>query len=380
MRAIISGGGTGGHIFPAVAIANVIKHHDADAQILFVGAEGKMEMQKVPQAGYKIVGLKIAGFQRKKLWKNVTLPLKMLQSSLKAKKIIKDFAPDIVIGVGGYASWATLKQAQNLNIPTLLQEQNSLAGKSNMMLAKKAEKICVAYDGTEKYFPKDKIVFTGNPVRKNIAYLHEKQAELKLQALKEFNLSSDKPTVLVTGGSLGAGTINKAVESNLQYFIDNNVQILWQTGKFYYAGIKERTASLFENNPKAGELIKINEFIFDMDKAYSVSDAVVARAGALSISELCLVGKPVILVPSPNVAEDHQTKNAMALVVKDAAVMVKDNELQQNFVKELDGIINNKDKSESLGKNILQLFIKDADERIFNEIEKIVNKQQNRVK
>ncbi|MBR1774053.1 MAG: undecaprenyldiphospho-muramoylpentapeptide beta-N-acetylglucosaminyltransferase [Bacteroidales bacterium] len=374
LRVIISGGGTGGHIFPAVAIANVIKQHDANAKILFVGAEGRMEMQKVPQAGYEIVGLKIAGFQRKKLWKNITLPFKMLSSSFKAKKILKDFAPDVVIGVGGYASWATLKQAQFLNIPTLLQEQNSLAGKSNQILAKQAKRICVAYSGMEKYFPKDKIVFTGNPVRKNISLLREKTAQLREAAVKDFGLNPEKRTVLVTGGSLGAGTVNKAVENNLQYFIDNDIQLLWQTGKFYYAGIKERTASLFASNPKAKEIIKINEFIFDMDKAYSISDVVIARAGALTVSELCLVGKPVILVPSPNVAEDHQTKNAMALVNKNAAIMIRDNELQDEFAGTLNSLINDKEKMKQLGENILQLGVGDADERIFKEIEKIIKK------
>lgn len=374
LRVIISGGGTGGHIFPAVAIANVIKQHDANAKILFVGAEGRMEMQKVPQAGYEIVGLKIAGFQRKKLWKNITLPFKMLSSSLKAKKILKDFAPDVVIGVGGYASWATLKQAQSLNIPTLLQEQNSLAGKSNQILAKQAKRICVAYSGMEKYFPKDKIVFTGNPVRKNISLLREKTAQLREAAVKDFGLNPEKRTVLVTGGSLGAGTVNKAVENNLQYFIDNDIQLLWQTGKFYYAGIKERTASLFASNPKAKEIIKINEFIFYMDKAYSISDVVIARAGALTVSELCLVGKPVILVPSPNVAEDHQTKNAMALVNKNAAIMIRDNELQDEFAGTLNSLINDKEKMKQLGENILQLGVGDADERIFKEIEKIIKK------
>ncbi len=374
MRAIISGGGTGGHIFPAIAIANVIKAHDNTSEILFVGAESKMEMQKVPQAGYKIVGLKIAGFQRKKLWKNITLPYKMIACSLKAKSIIKDFKPDVVIGVGGYASWAILKQAQNLNIPTLLQEQNSLAGKSNQILAKKAKKICVAYDGMDKFFEKDKIVFTGNPIRKNITFLQDRMAELKSMAIKEFGLIADKKTILVTGGSLGAGTINKAIENHLQYFIDNDIQLLWQTGKFYYNGIIERTKSLLETSPKAKELIHINEFIFDMDKAYSVCDVIIARAGALSISELCLVGKPVILVPSPNVAEDHQTKNAMALVNKNAALMIKDCELQDKMTAALTDLLKDENKMTTLGKNILSLGVKDADERIFKEIKAIIDK------
>lgn len=372
MRVIISGGGTGGHIFPAVAIANVIKLHEKDSEILFVGAEGRMEMQKIPQAGYKIVGLNIAGFQRKQLWKNFSLPFKMLASSLKARRIIKDFAADIVVGVGGYASWATLKQAQKLSIPTLLQEQNSLAGKSNQILSKRATKICVAYDNMEKYFPKNKIVFTGNPVRKNIAQIAENTDELRKQAFEEFNLNPTKKTVLVTGGSLGARTINQSIEYSLQYFIDNEIQLIWQTGKFYYSGIMDRTKTLFENNAKAKELIRIHEFIFGMDKVYSIADVIISRAGALSISELCLVGKPTILVPSPNVAEDHQTKNAMALVEKNAAIMIKDSELQNEFVKTLDSIINDEQKMLMLGTNILSLGIKDADEKIYEQIKKII--------
>lgn len=374
MRAIISGGGTGGHIFPAIAIANKIKEQEPESDILFVGALGKMEMQKVPQAGYKIVGLPIAGFQRKKLWKNITLPLKMFVSSRKAKKIIKNFKPDIVIGVGGYASWATLKQAQSLGVPTLLQEQNSLAGKSNQILGTKAQKICVAYDGMDKFFQKDKIVFTGNPVRKNISHMQENRELLKQEAIKEFNLNATKRTILVTGGSLGAGTINRSIENALQYFIDNDIQLLWQTGKYYYNGIIERTKQLFATNNKAKELIHIHEFIFEMDKAYSICDVVVARAGALSISELCLVGKPVILVPSPNVAEDHQTKNAMAIVNHNAAIMIKDAELQDRLIPVVGNLIKDNERMQTLGNNILKLGIKDADQKIFQQIKTIVTK------
>lgn len=374
MRAIISGGGTGGHIFPAIAIANKIKEQEPESDILFVGALGKMEMQKVPQAGYKIVGLPIAGFQRKKLWKNITLPLKMFVSSRKAKKIIKNFKPDIVIGVGGYASWATLKQAQSLGVPTLLQEQNSLAGKSNQILGTKAQKICVAYDGMDKFFQKNKIVFTGNPVRKNISHMQENRELLKQEAIKEFNLNATKRTILVTGGSLGAGTINRSIENALQYFIDNDIQLLWQTGKYYYNGIIERTKQLFATNNKAKELIHIHEFIFEMDKAYSICDVVVARAGALSISELCLVGKPVILVPSPNVAEDHQTKNAMAIVNHNAAIMIKDAELQDRLIPVVGNLIKDNERMQTLGNNILKLGIKDADQKIFQQIKTIVTK------
>lgn len=370
MRAIISGGGTGGHIFPAVAIANCIKARYQDAEILFVGAEGKMEMQKVPQAGYKIIGLKIAGFQRKKLWKNISLPYKMLASRMKAKKVIKDFKPDIVVGVGGYASWATLKQAASLNIPTLLQEQNSFAGMSNKQLSTKAKTICVAYDNMQRFFDADKIVKTGNPIRKNISSIQENMHLHKAKAYSTFSLSEDKKTVLVIGGSLGARTINTAIENNLDFFIDNDIQLLWQTGKFYYNDILARTKDKLATTQN----IHIHEFIFDMEQAYSVADVVISRAGALSISELCCVGKPTILIPSPNVAEDHQTKNAMALVEKNAAIMVKDSQANEKLLLELKNLLADDEKQTTLGKNILSLAIFNADELIVNEIEKIVKK------
>lgn len=369
MKAIISGGGTGGHIFPAVAIANCIKKNHPDSEILFVGAENKMEMQKVPQAGYKIVGLKIAGFQRKKLYKNFSLPFKMIASACKARKILKQFNPDIVIGVGGYASWATLRQAQALNIPTLLQEQNSYAGMSNLKLSRKAKKICVAYDNMERFFDRQKIVKTGNPIRKTISSLQENKENLRSKALEKYSLSSDKKTVLVIGGSLGAGTINKTIEQNLDYFTSNNIQLLWQTGKYYYEGILQRIDKNYKDNPN----IKITEFITDMDLAYSLADIIVSRAGALSISELCCVAKPVILVPSPNVAEDHQTKNAMALVDKQAAIMIADSEMEQQFRQKLNSLIKDDDTMALLSKNILSLAIVDADERILSQIETIIS-------
>ncbi|MBQ9255060.1 MAG: undecaprenyldiphospho-muramoylpentapeptide beta-N-acetylglucosaminyltransferase [Bacteroidales bacterium] len=370
MRAIISGGGTGGHIFPAIAIANCIKSRYADAEILFVGAEGKMEMQKVPQAGYKIIGLKIAGFQRKKLWKNFSLPFKMLSASIKAKKIIKQFNPDIVIGVGGYASWATLKQASSMGIPTLLQEQNSFAGVSNKKLSKKAKTICVAYDNMESFFDKTKIVKTGNPVRKNIALIQSNIDNLRQEAINTFSLSKGKKTILVIGGSLGARTINNAIENNIDFFIENDIQLLWQTGKYYYEGIISRTKDKIKNTNN----IHIQEFIFDMDKAYSVADIIISRAGALSISELCCVGKPTILVPSPNVAEDHQTKNAMALVEKNAAIMVEDSKMNEQIITTLKDLLANSDKQKTLGENILSLSIKNADELIVDEVNKICRK------
>lgn len=371
MKVIISGGGTGGHIFPAIAIAKCLQRRNKNCEVLFVGAEGKMEMQKVPQAGFKIIGLKIAGFQRKKLWKNITLPFKMLSSYLNARKIIKSFAPDVVVGVGGYASWATLGQAQKMGIPTLLQEQNSFAGKSNKILAAKAEKICVAYDGMERFFPANKIIKTGNPVRKNICDIQDKMNELKSKGLKTYSLTETKPTILVVGGSLGARTINESIENNLDYFINNDIQLIWQTGKFYYDNIIARTKEKIEhcNN------IKITEFIQDMDLAYAVADIIVSRAGALAISELCIVGKPVILIPSPNVAEDHQRKNAEALVNKNAALMILDGELESKLTSTLDNIINNKELQENLRKNILTLARIDADDKIVEQIEGIARKR-----
>lgn len=371
MKVIISGGGTGGHIFPAIAIAKCLQRRNKNCEILFVGAEGKMEMQKVPQAGFEIVGLKIAGFQRKKLWKNITLPFKMLSSFLKAKKIIKSFAPDVVVGVGGYASWATLGQAQKIGIPTLLQEQNSFAGKSNKILASKAERICVAYDEMERFFPVNKIVKTGNPVRKNIGDIQNKIKELKFKGSEYYSFVENRPTVLVVGGSLGAKSINKSIENNLEYFINNDIQLIWQTGKFYYNDIIART----KEKIKHCHNIRITEFIQDMDLAYAVADVIVSRAGALAISELCIVGKPVILIPSPNVAEDHQRKNAEALVNKQAALMILDEELENKLTSTLDKVIKNKELQESLGKNILTLAKIDADEKIVEQIEKIARKR-----
>ncbi|MBR1769658.1 MAG: undecaprenyldiphospho-muramoylpentapeptide beta-N-acetylglucosaminyltransferase [Bacteroidales bacterium] len=370
MKAIISGGGTGGHIFPAIAIANCLKRRYEDCRILFVGAEGKMEMQKVPQAGYDIVGLKIAGFQRKKLWKNFSLPFKMISASLKARKIIKDFSPDIVIGVGGYTSWATLREAQKLGIPTLLQEQNSFAGKSNMQLSSRAQKICVAYDDMQRFFSIENIVKTGNPVRKNISAIRETMQKKRQDALKTYNFNGEKTTVLVMGGSLGAGTINQAVENHLDYFFTNDIQLIWQTGKFYYNDIYERNKERLKEYTN----VRITEFITDMEEVYSLADIIVSRAGALAISELCCVGKPVVLIPSPNVAEDHQRKNAMALVEKEAAKMILDSEADKKITEMLDEIINNGQLRERLGKNILSLAIVDSDERIVDEAEKIIGK------
>jgi UDP-N-acetylglucosamine--N-acetylmuramyl-(pentapeptide) pyrophosphoryl-undecaprenol N-acetylglucosamine transferase len=378
MKVIISGGGTGGHIFPAIAIANCIsekmKEKNEECEILFVGAEGKMEMEKVPQAGYKIIGLKIAGFQRKKLWKNISLPFKVLSCLKKAKKIIKDFNPDVVIGVGGYASGPTLKMANKLNIPTLLQEQNSYAGVTNKLLAKKAQTICTAYDNMDKFFENNNIIKTGNPIRKSIALIEKNKDLLQKNAVKNFQIKENLKTVLVIGGSLGARTINNSIEKHLDYFLDNNIQLIWQTGKFYYKGIEERVNEKYKDNDKFKELIRIREFIKEMDEVYSVADIIISRAGATSISELCVVGKPAIFVPSPNVAEDHQTKNAMALVNKKAALMVKDMDMEKDIVEVLDKVLKDEELRKEMSENIKQLGIVDADERIVNEVFKIVGK------
>ena len=371
MRVIISGGGTGGHIFPAIAIANTIKQHDKDSEILFVGAKGRMEMQKVPQAGYDIIGLHIAGFNRQHILKNISLPFKLIACLMKCRKIIKSFKPDVVIGVGGYASFSIVNMAQKMNVPTILQEQNSLAGKSNQILGKKAKKICVAYDNMQRYFPSSSIVLTGNPVRKNILDINT------------FANTEDKQksryTVLVTGGSLGARTINTGIERILQYFIDKNIGLIWQTGSYYYKDIIERTKGVFASNPKARDLIQIQEFIFDMGKAYSGADIIIARAGALSISELCIVGKPTILIPSPNVAEDHQTKNATSLVDKHAAIMIKDKDILDNaslLSSKISSIIEDKSLQKELSENIHSLAIKDATEKIFDVIVEVIDKNK----
>ena len=301
LRIIISGGGTGGHIFPAVSIANAITELRPDAKILFVGAEGRMEMQRVPDAGYEIIGLPIAGFDRKRLWKNVAVLVKLARSQWKARSIIKNFRPQVAVGVGGYASGPTLKTASMMGVPTLIQEQNSYAGVTNKLLAQKARKICVAYDGMEKFFPADKIIMTGNPVRQNLT----KDIPSKEDALHSFHLQPDKKTILIVGGSLGAGTINKTLTTGLSAIKENSdVQFIWQTGKYYYPQVTEAVKA-------AGETpnLYVTDFIKDMAAAYAAADLVISRAGAGSISEFCLLHKPVILVPSPNVAEDHQTKN-----------------------------------------------------------------------
>lgn len=365
LRIIISGGGTGGHIFPAVSIANAIKELRPDTKILFVGAEGRMEMQRVPDAGYEIIGLPIAGFDRKRLWKNFAVLLKLARSQWKARSIIKNFRPQVAVGVGGYASGPTLKTAGMMGVPTLIQEQNSYAGVTNKLLAKKAKKICVAYDGMEKFFPAGKIILTGNPVRQNLT----KDMPSKEEALRSFHLQLEKKTILIVGGSLGAGTINHTLTTGLDIIKQNNdIQFIWQTGKYYYPQVKEAVekAGAFPN-------LHLTDFIKDMAAAYAAADLVISRAGAGSISEFCLLHKPVILVPSPNVAEDHQTKNALALVDKQAAIYVKDSEAETTLLNVALDTMNDAQKLKELSENIAKLALPDSARIIAEEVIKLAS-------
>lgn len=358
LRAIISGGGTGGHIFPALAIANALKAANPSNEILFVGAMGRMEMDKVPAAGYRIVGLDIAGFQRKNLLSNIGLPFKIWRSISQAKQIIKQFKPDIAIGVGGYASGPLLYAAGNKKIKTLIQEQNSYAGITNKILSKRAEKICVAYYGMEKFFPSRKIVITGNPVRQDIIDLKV----TRQQALNYFGLSENKKTILIIGGSLGARTINESVSSYMNAWANSGYQIIWQTGKTFYSN-----AESLKNSSSS-----IHAFIQRMDMAYAAADIVVSRAGASSVSELCIVGKPVIFIPSPNVAEDHQTKNAMALVEKNAALIISDANAKEKLSETVLHFINDEKKCNELSDAIKKLAMPNATADIVKEIYKVV--------
>ena len=345
LKIMITGGGTGGHVFPAIAIADAIKKLRPETEFLFVGANGKMEMERVPKAGYPIVGLNVAGFQRSMSVKNLSFPFKLLSSLWKARRIVRAFKPDVVIGTGGYASGPVMRSAQRANIPTLIQEQNSYAGVTNKLLGKRAEKVCVAYDHMEAFFPADRIVFTGNPVRSDILNLEGKRAE----GLQYYGLDPEKRTIVVIGGSLGARTLNNAMRDNVQFFEKyDGVQVLWQCGKFYeYEYSACETAKL----PN----VQIRAFIDRMDLLYAAADVLISRAGALSISELCLVGKPAILVPSPNVAEDHQTKNALALVEKGAARLVRDAEAVEKMMQEALLILESEALAFSLGESIRQL-------------------------
>ncbi len=363
LRVIISGGGTGGHIFPAVSIANEIRAKRPNAQILFVGAEGRMEMQRVPAAGYPIKGLPIAGFDRKNLLKNIPVLFKIMKSRALARQIIREFRPQVAVGVGGYASGPTLNVAESMGIPTLIQEQNSYAGVTNKLLAKKARKICVAYDGMERFFPADKILLTGNPIRQNLL----DEGVTKDEAVRSFGLIPGKRTILIIGGSLGARTVNECILGNLPLVKQqNNVQFIWQTGKFYSAEIKAE----LERRGRPDNLI-VTDFISDMKNAYAAADLVISRAGAGSISEFCLLGKPVILVPSPNVAEDHQTKNALALVQKDAALYVTDSDARRALLPLAINTVADAEKLESLGRNILLLARPHAASDIADEVIKL---------
>jgi UDP-N-acetylglucosamine--N-acetylmuramyl-(pentapeptide) pyrophosphoryl-undecaprenol N-acetylglucosamine transferase len=359
-RYMISGGGTGGHIYPAIAIAEELKDRHPEAEFLFVGAKDKMEMTKVPEAGFEIEGLWISGIQRKLTLTNLMFPLKLISSMLKAKKLIKIFKPNVVIGTGGFASGPLLKVASNQGISTLIQEQNAYAGITNKWLAKDATTICVAYEGMEKFFPKEKLVLTGNPIRKDLLEVKSK----KEAGLKHFKLDSGKKTLLIVGGSLGSQRINELIAAQLPLFEAENLQVLWQCGKLYY----DRYAS------KATPSIKVLKFISKMDLAYAAADVIISRAGAGAVSELSLVGKPVLFIPSPNVAEDHQTKNAKSIEDKDAAVMLKESDLDEKFVSVFKALINDIDLQKKLSKNILTLAKPLATKAIVDEVERIEKK------
>lgn len=362
IRVIISGGGTGGHIFPAIAIANALKAINNDIHILFVGAKGKMEMEKVPAAGYPIEGLWISGLQRRLTWSNLSFPFKVISSVWKAGSIIRRFKPDVVVGVGGYASGPLLYAASRKGIPSLIQEQNSYPGITNKMLAGKVNRICVAYEGMEKYFPREKIILTGNPVRQDMVNLEGK----KPRAAEFFGLNPEKKTLLVIGGSLGARTINQSIAAGLRLLADQDIQLVWQTGKAFIGEAKKQVSPL-ENSG-----LRTYDFISRMDLAYAMADVVVSRAGASSVSELCLVHKPSILVPSPNVAEDHQTRNAMALVNHRAALLVSDADAPQKLVNTAVALINDEVQRKRLKDNIAKLAIKNSAELIANEVLRLV--------
>ena len=360
-RIIIAGGGTGGHIFPAIAIANALKTLQPDIEILFVGAIGKMEMEKVPQAGYKIIGLYIAGYNRNSLLKNILLPFKLTKSFTQVRKILNDFKPHAVIGVGGYSSFPVVRLAQTRGIPTFIHESNSFAGKSNTILSSRATKIFVASYGMEKFFPAEKILMTGNPVRN----IFSQNKIARREALEFFGLKEEMKTVFVVGGSLGAKSINTVIENNLDFFKENYLQLIWQTGKEYAssaAGAEEERSNIWTN-----------AFINNMEYAYAASDIVVSRAGAMAIAELCVVGKPVIFVPYPHAAEDHQTANANALVSQHAAILIKDSEVNEKLISTITSLVNDTAKANELKENIAKLGNTNADELIAHEILKIVN-------
>lgn len=354
-RFIISGGGTGGHIYPAIAIANELKLRFPESEILFVGAKDKMEMQKVPQAGYPIEGLWISGIQRKITWSNLMFPIKFVSSLLKSRKIIKRFKPDVVIGTGGFASGAVVKVAQQMGLPTLIQEQNSYPGITNKMLSAQARAICVAYEGLDKFFPKDKIVFTGNPVRQDLLDVNNRRQD----ALQHFGLDPNKKTLLVLGGSLGARRINQLIKSELDNTLQQNIQLIWQCGKLYHDEYQKYNQST---------QVQVLPFIDRMDLAYAAADLIISRAGASSVSELSIVGKPTIFIPSPNVAEDHQTKNAQAIADKNGAVLIKESALDEQFASQFLQLVNEDEWSEKLSKNIKKLAKPNATKDIVDQV------------
>jgi UDP-N-acetylglucosamine--N-acetylmuramyl-(pentapeptide) pyrophosphoryl-undecaprenol N-acetylglucosamine transferase len=362
---IISGGGTGGHIYPAIAIANELKNKFPEAEFLFVGAKDKMEMQKVPQAGYKIKGLWIAGLQRKITLKNALFPFKLLSSLWKSYLILRKFKPNVVIGTGGFASGAVLKMATILNIPTVVQEQNSYPGITNKLLAKKVNSICVAYENLERFFPKEKTKLTGNPVRQDLILVENKKEE----AIEYFNLDKTKKTVLVLGGSLGAKRINQLIANELDFFTECNVQIIWQCGKLYFDDYKNLQTT---NQNHQAKTLKILSFIDRMDLVYAAADFIISRSGASSVSELCIIGKPTIFIPSPNVAEDHQTKNANAICDKNGAILIKESNLENEFKTVFKDLISNQEKQKELSQNIKKLAKPNATKDIVDEIIKLI--------
>jgi UDP-N-acetylglucosamine--N-acetylmuramyl-(pentapeptide) pyrophosphoryl-undecaprenol N-acetylglucosamine transferase len=357
LRVIIAGGGTGGHIFPAVAVGHALQRLQPGTKLLFVGAKGKMEMEKVPKEGFEIIGLDIAGFNRSNIFKNLSLPIKLLKSRMQARNIIKQFNPNAIVGVGGYASFPLLYAGQVMDIPTLIQEQNSYAGKSNKILSKRAKAVCVAYEHMDQFFPKDKIILTGNPVRNSISQMSRSREE----GTNWFALDHDVRTILIIGGSLGAKSINECIDAQLDELLKEGVQIIWQTGKPYYEQARKRAAA-------HSDKVKVFDFISDMDYAYAAADIVISRAGALAIAELCIAGKPVIFVPYPFAAEDHQTSNAMALVKNNAAILVRDNEVRSELLKNLSKILHDSNMQADMSKNLRSMAITDADERIANKV------------
>ena len=365
MKVLISGGGTGGHIFPALAIANAVRRRDPKAEILFVGAEGRMEMERVPAAGYEIIGLPVAGFDRKRLWRNVKVVWKLMKSMRRAKKVLRDFQPDIAVGVGGYASGPMLKEAQKRGIPTLIQEQNSYAGVTNKLLAAKAGKICVAYEGMERFFPADRIVMTGNPVRKEVVSSKLSREDAK----RQLGFNPNRPLVVVVGGSLGARTINDSMKGAVKRLLDSGASVLWQTGKFYADECRKAVEDINDEN------LQVEPFVNRMDLVYRGADLMVSRAGASTISEIQLAGVPSVLVPSPNVAEDHQRKNAEALAKRDAAAMVLDADCPSQLAEVIAELLRDPQRRERLGANARKMALENADEKIVDELERLVGRK-----